>query len=218
MTDMAAFKAGLDSHKWAAKVEKDDATATQAGVNGTPAAFINGVSVSGAQPFDKFKAVIDQELQKAQAKIASGTPKNRIYVVMSTENKKNAPPAADNKPQEKQEDTTTVFKVPVGNSPVLGNPNALVTIVEFSDFQCPYCKRVEPTLKMLREKYGDKIRLVWKNEPLPFHPRAEPAAELAEEALAEKGNKGFWDAHDRLFDSQPKLDDADLDKIGPTWG
>src|ERR1700722_8617820 len=78
--DMAQFKAGLDSHKWAAKVEKDDAVSTQAGVSGTPAALVNGVLVSGAQPFDKFKAVIDQELAKAQAKIASGTPKNHIYV------------------------------------------------------------------------------------------------------------------------------------------
>ncbi len=217
--DMAQFKAGLDSHKWAAKVEKDDAVSTQAGISGTPAALVNGVLVSGAQPFDKFKAVIDQELTKAQAKIASGTPKNHIYVVMSTENKKNAPaqPAAD-KGEDKKEDTTTVFKVPVGNSPSLGNPNALVTIIEFSDFQCPYCKRVEPTLKAVREKYGDKVRLVWKNEPLPFHPRAEPAAELAMEGQAEHGNKGFWDLHDRLFDSQPKIEDADLDTIAQAAG
>ncbi len=215
--DMAAFKAGLDSHKWAERVEKDDAVAGQVGVSGTPAAFVNGVLVSGAQPFEKFKAVIDQELEKAQAKIASGTPKNKIYVTMSQENKKNAPAAA--KPEEEQkEDTTTVFKVPVGTSAVLGNPNALVTIIEFSDFQCPYCKRVEPTLKALRDKYGDKLRIVWKNEPLPFHPRAEPAAEVALEARAEKGDKGFWDAHDRLFDSQPKLDDPDLDAVAQAAG
>ena len=219
--DMAKFKAGLDAHTWAAKVEKDDATSTTAGVSGTPAAFVNGVLVSGAQPFDKFKAVIDQEMQKAQAKIASGTAKNRIYVVMSTENKKNGPPpaAADaNKGDDKKEDTTTVFKVPVGNSPALGNPNALVTIIEFSDFQCPYCKKVEPTLKAVREKYGDKVRLVWKNEPLPFHPHAEPAAELAMEGMAEKGVKGFWDLHDRMFESQPKVEDADLDNIAQAAG
>ena len=218
--DMAAFKAGIDSHKWADKVDKDNAVGKQAGVNGTPAAFVNGVLLSGAQPFDKFKAVIDQELSKAQAKIASGTPKNKVYVAMSQDNKKNAPAAAaaPDKGEEKKEDTTTGVKVPAGNSPVLGNPNALVTIIEFSDFQCPYCKRVEPTLKTLRDKYGDKIRLIWKNEPLPFHPRAEPAAEVAMEGLAEKGNKGFWDLHDRLFDSQPKIDDPDLDKVATDAG
>jgi protein-disulfide isomerase len=214
--DLGKFKAGIAAHTWADKVEKDEALSTQVGVSGTPAAFVNGVLLSGAQPFDKFKAVIDQELQKAQAKIAGGTPKDRIYVTMSKENKTNAPPSKDEK--EDKEDTTTVFRVPVGSSPVLGSKDALVTIVEFSDFQCPYCGRVEPTLKQIREKYGDKVRIVWKNEPLPFHPRAEPAAEVAMEARAEKGDKGFWDVHDKLFASQPKLDDPDLDKVAQEAG
>ena len=103
-------------------------------------------------------------------------------------------------------------------APSRGEHGAQVTIVEFSDFQCPYCSRVEPTLKQIREKYGDKVRLVWKNEPLPFHPRAEPAAEVALEARAEKGDKGFWDVHDKLFASQPKLEDADLEKVAPDAG
>jgi protein-disulfide isomerase len=213
--DLTKFKAGIAAHTWASKVEKDDQLSSQVGVSGTPAAFVNGVLLSGAQPFDKWKSVIDQELQKAQAKIASGTPKERIYDVMTKENKSNAPAKAD---EGEKEDTTTVFRVPVGQSPVLGSSNALVTIVEFSDFQCPYCSRVEPTLKHVREKYGDKVRLVWKNEPLPFHPRAEPAAEVALEARAEKGDKGFWDVHDKLFASQPKLDDPDLEKVAQDAG
>jgi protein-disulfide isomerase len=217
--DMVKFKAGIAAHTWADKVEKDDAVATSAGVSGTPAAFINGVLLSGAQPYDKFKAVVDQELQKAQAKIASGTPKDHVYVVMSKENHANAPaPAKPDQPAEKKEDTSTVFKVAIGNSPFHGPATAPVTIVEFSDFQCPYCSRVEPTLKAIQDKYGDKVRFVWKNEPLPFHPRAEPAAEVALEARAEKGDKGFWDVHDRLFASQPKLEDADLEKVATDAG
>jgi protein-disulfide isomerase len=216
--DPAKFKAGIAAHTWAEKVEADDQLSGKVGVSGTPAAFVNGVLLSGAQPFDKFKAVIDQELQKAQAKIASGTPKDRVYDVMSKENKSNAPAEAKKDEGGDKEDTTTVFKVPVGSSPVLGSNNALVTIVEFSDFQCPYCSKVEPTLKTIREKYGDKVRLVWKNEPLPFHPRAEPAAEVAMEARAEKGDKGFWEAHDKLFASQPKLDDPDLEKVAQDLG
>ncbi len=212
--DVNKFKAGMEAHTWLKKVESDHAEAQKVGVNGTPASFINGVSVSGAQPFPKFKAVIDQELQKAQAKIASGTPKDHVYVVMSQENHKNAPPPAD---QEEQDDKT-VFKLPIGKAPVRGPATALVTIVEFSDFQCPYCKRVEPTLKALKDKYGDKIRLVWKNEPLPFHPRAEPAAELALEARAEKGDAGFWAAHDKLFEMQPKLEDSDLQGAAQALG
>jgi protein-disulfide isomerase len=210
--DIATYKAGLDSHKWADKVDKDLNDGKAAGVQGTPAFFVNGVFINGAQPFDNFKKTIDQELAKAQAKIASGTAKNRIYVAMTKENKANAPAAAPDKKNDDstKEDTTTVFKVPVGNSPVLGSPNALVTIIEFSDFQCPFCSRVEPTLKAIRDKYGDKVRLVWKNEPLPFHNRAEPCAEAAMEVRAEKGDKGFWAMHDILFANQKAQADDDL--------
>jgi len=214
--DIAAFKAGLDSHKWADRVDADLSAGKAAGVQGTPAFFVNGIFINGAQPFDNFKKTIDQELTKAQAKLAAGTPKGRIYVEMSKENKKNAPAAAKDDDAEEKEDTKTVFKVPVGSSPQLGSPNALVTIIEFSDFQCPFCSRVEPTLKGLRDKYGDKVRLVWKNEPLPFHPAAEPAAEAAMELRAEKGDKGFWAAHDAFFGAQKDLmngKEANIDGI-----
>ncbi len=213
--DMAKFKAGIAAHTWAKKVDDDHAAAQKVGVNGTPASYINGVAVSGAQPFDKFKAVIDQELQKANAKLASGTPKDKVYVAMTTENKKNAPAGADD---DAEPDDKTAWKVPVDKSPVKGPATALVTIIEFSDFQCPYCKRVEPSLKDVFAKYGDKVRLVWKHEPLPFHPRAEPAAELTLEARAEKGDAGFWAAHDLLFDLQPKIEDADLEGAAKQLG
>ena len=215
--DMAKFKAGLDAHTWADKVDKDMADAQKVKVTGTPALFINGVFLSGAQPFDKVKPVIDAELAKAQAKIASGTPKDKVYVAVSSDNKKNTPAAPADEAGD-QEDTKTVFRVPVGNSPQLGSPNALVTIIEFSDFQCPFCSRVEPALKGIREKYGDKVRLVWKHEPLPMHPRAEPAAELTMEAFAEKKSDGFWKAHDLLFANQQKINDEDLFGYAATLG
>jgi protein-disulfide isomerase len=215
--DLASYKAGLSSHKWADKVDRDLNEGKTAGVQGTPSFFVNGVFINGAQPFDNFKKTIDQELQKAQAKIKEGTPKNRIYVEMSQENKKAQPPARDD--DSEKADDTTVFKAPVGNSATLGSPSALVTIVEFSDFQCPFCGRVEPTLKTIRDKYGDKVRFVWKNEPLPFHPAAEPAAEAALEVRAEKGDKGFWDVHDKFFADQKVLmngSGADIDAIVKT--
>ena len=216
VTNMAEFKKGLESHKWMAKVDEDHALAQKLGVRGTPATFVNGIMVSGAQPFDAFKKIIDEELDKANKKIATGTAKDAVYVAMSKANFK--APKAEEEEGEK-EDTKTVFKVPAGKSPVLGDSSkALVTIVEFSDFQCPYCQKVEPTLKQVRDTYGDKVRLIWKHQPLPFHKRAIPASMVTLEARAAKGDKGFWAAHDKLFDSQKKLEDDDLLAIAKDLG
>lgn len=96
------------------------------------------------------------------------------------------------------------YNVPVAsNDPVRGNPNAPVTIVEFSDFQCPFCQRVNPTLAKLREAYGDRIKLVFKDYPLPNHPLAPKAAEAAR--CAGEQNK-FWEMHDAMFANQRALE------------
>lgn len=199
------------------KVKDDAALGEQLGVQGTPHFFVNGVVVNGAQPFDRFVEVIDAELAKAKAKVAAGTPRERVHQAMVAENFQNAKPQQPDKANAPAIDTT-YWNVPLGKSPVRGNADALVTVVVFSDFQCPFCKRVEPTIEQVRQQYGGKVRVVWKNNPLPFHPRALPAAELALEARAQKGEKAFWDAHDRLFDSQQHLDDADLETIAKELG
>lgn len=200
---LAKFKEMITKPEVAAKIDADMAVGKTVGVTGTPASFINGVFLSGAQPIDKFTSVIDEQLAAAKAAIASGTKADKVYAKLAGENKAKTPTpdkkGGDDKPAKPAEDDKTVWKVPVGSSAVKGKNDALVTIVEFSDFQCPFCGRVEPTLHEVTKMYGDKVRLVWKHNPLPFHPRAEPASELALEARAEKGDKGFWEAHDLLF-------------------
>lgn len=101
------------------------------------------------------------------------------------------------------------------DDPVKGNPEAKVTIVEFSDFQCPYCGRVEPTLKRILETYKDQVKLVYKNYPLSSHENAEPAA-LA--ALCAKEQGKFWEYHDLLFENQESLKAADLKKYAADLG
>ena len=76
-------------------------------------------------------------------------------------------------------DSQTRYVVPIGDSPVRGPSTAWVTVVEFADFQCPYCRAVQPVVEQLRETYGDQLRLVYKFLPIPTHTWAEPAAELA---------------------------------------
>ncbi|KYF84625.1 hypothetical protein BE20_55770 [Sorangium cellulosum] len=206
--DKAKFKAAYDRQEYMAKIDADMAVGKSSGVTGTPASIINGVFLSGAQPVDKFTAVIDEQLKAAQAAIAAGTKPDKVYAKLAAENKAKAPPQKER--ERPQEDDKTVWKVPVGDAPAKGPATALVTIVEWSDFQCPFCSKVVPTIDEILKTYGDKVRFVWKNNPLPFHQRAEPAAELAMEARAQKGEKGFWDAYELLWKNQQKLNDEDL--------
>jgi protein-disulfide isomerase len=88
-----------------------------------------------------------------------------------------------------------------------GPATAPIEIVEFSDFQCPFCRSAFPTVQQVLAKYGDQVHFVYRHFPLSIHPDAVPAAEAA--ACAAKQGK-FWPYHDRLFSSAPKLSDADL--------
>jgi protein-disulfide isomerase len=99
--------------------------------------------------------------------------------------------------------------------PALGSKDAPVTIVEFTDFQCPFCKATEATLKQLHDKYGDKIRVVHMDFPLPFHSHALDAAKAAR-CANEQGK--FWPFHDALFADQSKLAPADLKATAKTLG
>ncbi|MBI2482641.1 DsbA family protein [Candidatus Uhrbacteria bacterium] len=86
---------------------------------------------------------------------------------------------------------------------IRGNPNAKVTIVEWSDFQCPFCSRFHPTVRQAMSEYGDKVRWVYRHFPLEsIHPNARPAAE-ASECASEQGK--FWEYADKLFEQQDAL-------------
>jgi protein-disulfide isomerase len=99
--------------------------------------------------------------------------------------------------------------------PSKGPANAPVTIVEFSDFECPYCVRAEPTVKDLLAAYPGKIRLVYRDYPLPMHKSAPKAAEAAH--CAEDQGK-YWEMHARLFASEGKLDLDNLKKYARDVG
>jgi protein-disulfide isomerase len=90
----------------------------------------------------------------------------------------------------------------VGTSPVSGPSDALVTIVEFSDFECPYCGRVQPTLRTVLSGAGSDVRIVFKHFPLSMHAHARPAAIAADCAHAQGR---FWEFHDLVFDGQATL-------------
>jgi len=99
--------------------------------------------------------------------------------------------------------------------PVTGPESAPIEIVEFADFQCPYCQQVSPVVKQIMEKYGDQVKLVWKDYPLPTHPDARPAAEAAR-CARDQGQ--FWPYHDKLFDNQDELTVANLKRWAAELG
>ncbi len=202
--DVRRFQASLAAKKAEARIAEDQAQAQQVGANGTPTMFFNCRQVVGARPFDQLRATAEEELKKAEA-LSGGKRDPAIYEKACKANLAAAPaaqlpaaaapagPAAPLAPG----------ALPIrADDPARGNPKAPVTIVLFSDFQCPFCARVEPTLARVEQEYGSKVRVVWKHQPLPFHPNALPAAEAAE-AAREQGK--FWPMHDRLFAAQQQL-------------
>jgi protein-disulfide isomerase len=211
--NMNKFKAALDSGKFKEKVDAELAEGNKIGANGTPAFFINGKSLSGAQPFEAFKAKIDAALADVDAMLKKKRiPAKALYDEIMKDAKEAAPQA---KAGGDEEEDKTVYNVTPGNGPSFGPPSAPVTIVEFSDFQCPFCSRVVPTLKKIKENFAGKVRVVWRNYPLPFHAQAPLAAEAA---LAANAQGKFWEMHDKLFENQRALDRASLDKYASEIG
>ena len=211
--DMDKVKKALDEGTHAKTVSGDQALANQFGARGTPYFYVNGRQLRGAQPFAAFKTVIDEEIATAEGLLEKGVKKEQIYATVTKDGltKAAAPKPAAAKPG--QPDPKAVYKVPLkGDEPQKGPDDALVTIVEVSDFECPFCGRVEPTLKQVQDKYGKDVRIVWMNNPLPFHKNAKPAANAALEAHAQKGDKGFWAMHEKMFANQKGLTTDNLEK------
>ena len=101
------------------------------------------------------------------------------------------------------------------HDPSRGPANAPITIIEFSEYQCPFCARVTPTLKAIEQKYAGKVRLVFKDFPLQNHQQAPKAAEAAHCA----GDQGkYWELHDRLFANQQLLQVPELKKHAAAVG
>jgi protein-disulfide isomerase len=104
-----------------------------------------------------------------------------------------------------------------GNGPSEGGKDAKVTIVEFSDFQCPFCSRAATTMHEVKKKYGNKIRVVFRQFPLPMHKDALPASEMAM-CVNEQGSDKFWKFYDFAFKNQDKLDVENLKKYAKDSG
>lgn len=121
-----------------------------------------------------------------------------------------------------QAPTTVVPEAPSGEVPVVtaadhvrGDTNAPITIVEYSDFQCPFCARFHPTMQQIMEEYDGKVKWVYRHYPLSFHPEAKPSAE-ASECAGEQGK--FWEYADALVENQAALSSSLYTKLAEDLG
>jgi protein-disulfide isomerase len=204
--DMAKFKQDLEGHTYGAQVDADLKQGQNFGVGSTPSFFLNGIPHRGTKSPEQLKQLIEEEKQMAQALIDAGSKREEVYARIlragktSREAPKQDPKAAKGKqkqgPRAGKPDPAKSYAVPTEGRPQKGLDTALVTIVEYSDFECPYCRKVLPTLKQIEEKYGENVRVVFRQQPLPMHKNAVPSA-LA--ALAAHRQGKFWEMHDALF-------------------
>lgn len=176
--DTYSFRERLQSGYFKPAIQNDLALAASMGVNATPTFFINKQKLVGIQTADRLKQAIAQALRDP----------NAIFTSLDL-------PKA------------TAKQLETAHSAVRGNKQAPVTIVEFSDFQCPYCASVAPTLRQLVAQYPDQVQWVFKNFPLDFH-LDSPLAHRAALAAGEQGK--FWEMHDLIFSNQRALKRDDL--------
>jgi protein-disulfide isomerase len=175
---------------------------------GLPALLVAAIGLAGcqgagafAQVNEKLSTIADQQtqivakLEALETKIA-----NMPAAAAAAPGKAGKP--GEQGPQAGKPDPAATYKVTLDDAVTKGSSEALVTLIAWSDFQCPYCSRVTPTMKQLEEAYGNDLRLAFKHNPLGFHPNAMPAAKAAEAA----GKQGkFWEMHDKLFENQKAL-------------
>ncbi len=179
--DIQKFQKTLETHSYKKIILKQVQEAKGFGVTTAPTFFVNGQKLVGARSLENFKQAIDVALG-----IAPPSPSQPVV----------APPAP-----------AAIVKIDSKESASIGPDDAPVVIVEYSDFQCPFCARVVPTLKKITEKYPKQVRIAFKHFPLDFHPKAKPA-HIAAMAAKEQGK--FWEMHDRIFEHQSEMSEEHL--------
>lgn len=211
----------LEAGKHEVQVKRNLALGRKLGVDGTPTFFINGKKYPGFIPLEQFKQVLVGHAKKAEELIEQGVERKRIYekLIEKGHEKIQYIEGQASAGEPKDLDPKAVFKVPVAPyHPQKGPAGALVTVVLFTEFQCPFCRRLATTLDKLHKEYPTQVRVVFRNLPLPMHPRAFSAAESSLVVHGLKGDEGFWTYHDKLFQSQDDLSSAKLEDLAKEVG
>ena len=209
----AARKLGLDVDRFerdrvsdaaAAAIDSDHLSGGKAGATGTPYFMVNGRPYSGLRTEKQWRDILEFERKAAQALVDRGTARGEVYAALMKDAKAvrgdgaavGGAPSKRPKGSDGGPDPDKRYRVTADGRPQKGPDDALVTIVEFSDFQCPFCRNVNDTLALVKQRYGDDVRVVFRQRPLNFHREARAAAKAA---LAAHRQGKFWEMHDKLF-------------------
>ena len=175
--DMSKFESALKTHRYRTEIEDSRAEGIALGVTATPTFFLRGRKLTGAQTSEALRQQVEEALG----------------LVTPSETKEAGSAAA--------------ALGLVTNSPARGSPDAVVSITEFADFQCPYCASARDALNQVLREYPHKVKLVFRSFPLDFHPDSM----LAHRAALAAGEQGkFWEMHDLIFSHQRAMKRDDL--------
>jgi protein-disulfide isomerase len=161
---------------------------------------------------EQFKKSMDAYLQNEDNIAKIGDSLRRYFMKKEQEARSQMEKAEKDKTEQQFKNPA---KVDIGDSPVKGPQDAKITIVEFSEFQCPFCKRGASNMEEVAKAYPGQVKFAFKHFPLPFHAQAKGAAAAA---IAAKNQGKFWEMHDKLFENQQALGDELYVKLAAELG
>ncbi len=224
--DAAKFGADMESEAAREQIDDDHLAGGRVGIGGTPSFVVNGHMYSGVKTVGEWEEIIDAELEIAKAIEDDGTPRAEVYAKLmesAAETRGGGGGGVGGTPSDRpaqkrrpgEPDPAKHYQIPIGEGrPQIGPDDALVTIVEFADFHCPYCGKVAKTVQKVQADHGDEVRVVFRQRPLNIHRKARAAAKAA---LAAHRQGKFWEMHDVLFERHAgELDEFEVEaeKLG----
>ncbi len=208
--DVERFEADRKSDAANAAIDSDTLAGGRVGCTGTPYFLVNGHPYSGLRSAKQWRDIFEYERKAAQELLDRGTARAEVYAGLMKGAKEvrgdgaavGGAPSKRPKQRDAGPDPAKRYKVLPDGRPQKGPDDALVTIVEFSDFECPFCRKVNDTLALVQKRYEGDVRVVFRQRPLNFHREARGAAKAA---LAAHRQGKFWEMHDKLFAEQKSL-------------
>jgi protein-disulfide isomerase len=194
--DMTAYDKVVADPETSRFLDQDMLEGQKAGVQGTPTFFVDGVQ-SPNWDIGTMQRMVDAAKSGEDVSVTAGQIRA-------------AQMAAQAANQPKPPDPNQVYQIDIAGAPVRGAANAPVTIVEFSDYQCPFCANAEPLWKQVMEAYPNKVRFVYKQFPLSFHQNARSGAAVA---LFAKEHGKYWEMHDLLFQNNQAMNKSTPEQI-----